>query len=148
MLGQPEVEQGLTAGGSGGIKLTVRNDGGEISAAGAVRLTLPTGISAASITVDGAHAGSGTSCTLPAITPHQSVTVTVTLVVEPDAQDGTARFDVPGSSARVDLTVDRPEPATPPSPSSSTTDQPSGRTEDAPVTVADPNAQSSTPAGS
>jgi hypothetical protein len=146
-LGQPEVERSPAAGGSGTVTFTVRNDGGETSAGAAVKLTLPSGMSAASIAVDGAHAGSGTSCTLPAIAPEESVTVTVTLAVGSDAQDGTARFDVPGDSARVDLTIDRPSPSPTPT-ATSNSDQPADRPEGAPVPAGAPVTASSAPPGS
>jgi hypothetical protein len=151
LLGQPEVGQAPPAGGSGTVTLTVRNDGGETSAEAAVKLTLPAGVSAASISVDGAHAGSGISCTLPAIAPHESVTVTVTLAVEPDAQDGAVRFDVPGDSARVDLTIDRRSPQSNPPPTPTATsspDQPADRPEGTPVPPGDPVTASSAPPGS
>jgi hypothetical protein len=112
------------------VTLTVVNTGGQTSTEQAVQLTLPGGISAASVSVDGASAGDGPqSCILPGIAPGASVTVVITLDVAADAQDGSAHFQVPGSSADVDLTVDHPEPA--PAPTTASTGQPAVRKDDA-----------------
>lgn len=93
-------------------------------------MSLPDGVVAATITVDGTPSGGGSQCTLPSIAPGKSVTVVVGLTVDEDAQDGEARFDVTDDSTSVDLIIYRPQPG--PTSTADDGDQPPAREGQAP----------------
>jgi hypothetical protein len=141
-LGTPAVLDPLTAGGSGRLTLTVRNTGDGPSTEQAVRMSLPDGVNATAVTVDGAPAGGGLQCTVPALEPGAAVTVVITLAVDADAQTGPARFDVDDDSATVELTVERPTPGPNPEPAPTAASNPAVRPDDA---ATDPSSATTTP---
>jgi uncharacterized membrane protein len=83
--------------GSGTLTLQVTNTGGERSAEQALRMSLPAGVTATAVTVNGANAGNGRSCTLPEIDPGSSVAVVIQLAISADARAGSAEVFIDGS---------------------------------------------------
>ncbi|MFN8197187.1 MAG: hypothetical protein U0R72_02520 [Nakamurella multipartita] len=120
----------------------MRNTGDGPSTEQAVRMSLPDGVNATAVTVDGAPAGGGLQCTVPALEPGAAVTVVITLAVDADAQTGPARFDVDDDSATVELTVERPTPGPNPEPAPTAASNPAVRPDDA---ATDPSSATTTP---
>jgi len=89
-----------TGDGSGTVTLQVTNTGGERSTEQTIRMTLPAGVTATAVTVNGSVVGSGLSCTLPAIDPGSSVSVVIQLAISTDARDGAAEVSIDGSAVQ------------------------------------------------
>ena len=93
----PLVIEPLTAGGTGTVGVTVRNDGGSPSSEQPFTISLPPGVSTAGISIGGTVLGAGIQqCTLPRLEPGASVTVTVSLTASADADGGTVTATLQG----------------------------------------------------
>ena len=100
----------LPGDGQSALTLQVTNTGGVRSTEQALSLSLPAGVTATAVTVNGLVTGTGLSCTLPAIDPGSVVTVVIQLTVSPDARDGAAKVSIGGSAVQRALSVRPPGP--------------------------------------
>ena len=97
LLVAPAGDQALTAGGTGSLRFTATNTGGERSAPTTFDVSLPTGVSVQNIRINGTTICESRSCRLPGIEPGESVTVVVAIAAAPSAATGGAAATTAGS---------------------------------------------------
>ncbi len=105
-LSRPAGAETLTAGGTGALRFSATNSGGERSGPTAFDIDLPAGVIVQSVSINGSTICESRSCQLPGIEPGASITVVVDIAAALDAATGGASATIDGSGVGWMVTVE------------------------------------------